>query len=217
MVEETLNKLISLLEELKDSARKGSDALTEKISEMTIPSEVQESSDEDVTETIRLHTTLLDAHGEKIDDIQGSLIQFLQWRERFDPVLISSDLDVGFWAVILSSELVEDTAFTWTYTFIQVRKGLAGADVGQEAWSSKTLTGEAYNTLELPNGEAATTSPYGNGTTPDNLATTEYTFEVQPCPSGVVVWMRKVSVTDDEPEYWFTHENGVDGNCEVPF
>jgi hypothetical protein len=100
----------------------------------------------------------------------------------------------------------------WTYAFVEVEKTAAG--YGGWTTLSGGRTGSARNTIEDMNSD---TGVQGNGVDVANLDTDAFTFEIQPCPAGNVVWMRTVRfMVDDEPttEYWFDYENGVDGECD---
>jgi len=51
---------------------------------------------------------------------------------------------------------------------------------------------------------------------PANLASSRYSFELQPCPAGCLVRMHEVRFLlqgQDTVEYLFAYENGVDGGC----
>jgi hypothetical protein len=95
----------------------------------------------------------------------------------------------------------------WTYDFAEVEK----TSVGYDGWAEKTggRSGTAYNRIEEMNGA---TGLYGNGVDSDNLVTG---FDIKEAPGGVLVEMAEVTVAGEEPEYWFSYENGVDGTCEA--
>lgn len=118
----------------------------------------------------------------------------------------------GFWARIGESGVVD--ANRWVYEWVEQEKTAAGYG----GWTNKTngryginVTRPARNTIEDNNDNVM--YPMGNGVRPANLPEG---FTIQPCPPGVIVWMRTVIFTVDgtaTTEYWFSYENGVDGEC----
>ena len=102
--------------------------------------------------------------------------------------------------------------YRWTYAFVEVAKTVAGYG----GWTTLTggRTGTAYNTIEDMNSASGV---QGNGVDRAHLDTAAYTFAIQPCPEGNVVWMRTIRFKVGEEakvEYWFSYENGVDGECD---
>ncbi|HET6442528.1 MAG TPA: hypothetical protein VM219_02015 [Phycisphaerae bacterium] len=112
----------------------------------------------------------------------------------------------GFWGRITAYAAAGDNR--WTYTFEEVWKETAGYD----GWAAVTdgRTDTAYNSIEDMNTAAGV---QGNGVDVANLDTADYTFEIEPCPVGNVVWIRPVWITG-APEFWFSYANGVDGSCD---
>jgi len=107
-----------------------------------------------------------------------------------------------------------DPTTKWSYTFAEVEKTSAGYD----GWQVKTggRTGVCYNAAEVINATGAA-ALLGNGVVLGNLdydGDGTYEFAPQPCPTDSVVEIRQVVRTDDSIEYWFTHENGIDGSCD---
>ena len=121
----------------------------------------------------------------------------------------------GFWAEITGSGAAgEGGTNSWTYSWKLVEKTVAGYGGWTDVSPAVTGSNDAYNTIEDINTGSGT---QGNGVDADNLVVVdEFTFEMQACPTGNIVRMRKVVVpTDPEvTEYWFSHENGVDGVCD---
>lgn len=103
----------------------------------------------------------------------------------------------------------------YTYSFEQVEK----TDAGYGGWSAKSdgLTGTAgddtaaRNFIEDRNVHDAQNSYLlGNGVTTGALVGT---FSMRPCPTGNIVYMHKIKLTDGTVEYWFAYENGISGSC----
>lgn len=116
----------------------------------------------------------------------------------------------GFWAEITGH--TSDGDNQWTYSWKQVEK----TSTGYGEWSaiSPSVTGSdnAYNTLEDMN---AATGTQGNGVDADSLDTDDFTFTIQPCPTGAIVRLHEVTVSGEtDPEFWFVYANGVDGECD---
>jgi hypothetical protein len=98
--------------------------------------------------------------------------------------------------------------FRWEYDFVEVKKATAGYG----GWTDKTngRTGTAYNLIEDQNGASGL---FGNGVDSSNLSGTS--MEVQPVPDGTRVEIFMVTCqANGETEYWFSYENGIDGECE---
>jgi len=118
--------------------------------------------------------------------------------------------DEGFWARVTGHAGAGTNR--WSYDFEGVKKTGAGHGGWTADASLPSGTGDAFNTVEDIGSGSGT---QGNGVDLANLDTPEFTFTIQPCPAGVVVWMRPVRFGDPETvEYWFTYENGVDGGCD---
>ena len=116
-------------------------------------------------------------------------------------------MDAGFWA--WASANASDGDNKWSYTFAEIEKTSAGYG----GWTALTggRTGTMRNTIEDINAAAGV---QGNGVTAANLDTADYTFTIQPLPNSVPVWVREVVVAGAAVEYWFSYENGVDGECD---
>ena len=153
-----------------------------------------------------------DDTGSRLDDLEQRL---LLGGPDFTPELLPDSAAAGFWARITASASAGDNQ--WTYTFTEVRKVVAG----YSGWTVVVdgMSGTAYNSAEDINSDSGV---QGNGVDPDNLDTEDYTFTIQPCPVLSIVRMYRVGFTSEEDgyegdnvvEYWFTHENGVDGSCD---
>lgn len=116
------------------------------------------------------------------------------------------ELKYGFFARITGSSDYADNI--WAYTFERVTKGSEAHSPG--AWLTGDLTGTAYNTIESINGAIGV---QGNGVDVDG-ADFPIGFSIQPCPTGNIVVMKRVELSTDQFEYWFSYENGVDGTCD---
>lgn len=128
-----------------------------------------------------------------------------------------SEYATGFWAKIGTSADV-DSKNRYKYAWEEVHKKAVGYDgwsVVTNGRSGTTATDPAYNFVEDMN-EAS--GQLGAGPTVANLDTADYTFALEACPSGVLVWMHEVFFVDGshvgQVEYWFSYENGVDGTCD---
>jgi hypothetical protein len=152
------------------------------------------------------------------DGLAGRLVRFWQGRNVAGGVETWVDLgcmSLGFWASITANSA--DGTNRWKYAFSEVYKSTAGyggwATLGGGR-SGTTSTNPARNTIEDMN-TGADAHVEGNGVDPANLdpaATGSDTFALMPCTSGNVVWMREVDRAGTT-EYWFSYENGVDGDC----
>lgn len=121
-------------------------------------------------------------------------------------VILGSKSKETFDAIINSSSGSNNQ---WTYAFSEVEKTTAG----YSGWTVKSggITGTAYNRAEDIN---SATGVQGNGVDADNLDTDDYTFALQACPDNSIVTIDVIELTTGVNEYWFTHENGVDGECD---
>jgi hypothetical protein len=116
-----------------------------------------------------------------------------------------------FWAKIAGS--TPDGANRWKYTWEEVEKTKAGYTA--LAWTKieggKEGTAEngnyARNLSEVINLESGL---LGNGVNTSSLVGT---FKVIACPTGNPVLMQSIKLPDNTTEYWFDHQNGIDGNC----
>jgi len=148
------------------------------------------------------------------DRLEALERRFYPQEEELKPILLPRL--GGFWAKITGSTPADSPPQNrWKYAWVEVVKSSAGYG----GWATKTdgrsgtiTDNPAYNTVEDVNtGVGGHTE--GNGVDPAHLDTADYTFEVKPCTTGNIVWMREVKV-GDTTEYWFTYENGVDGSCD---
>jgi hypothetical protein len=116
----------------------------------------------------------------------------------------------GFWARITGNTEVTADHNQWTYSFVEIEKTTAGYGGWTTLSGGRTGTDTAYNSIEDMNDDAGV---QGNGVDVTNLDTADYTFALQPAPTGAIVrmWTETVGST---PEYWFAYENGVDGECD---
>ena len=100
----------------------------------------------------------------------------------------------------------------WEYDFVEAEKTAEGYG----GWTTLAggRSGTAYNSIEDMNSDSGV---QGNGVDVAHLDTDDYTFAIQKCPAGNVVWMRTVRFMVGEvakTEYWFSYESGVDGECD---
>jgi len=128
------------------------------------------------------------------------------------------DLGCGsesFWAKIDGN--AADGTNRWKYAWTEVYKSSAGYG----GWatlsggrSGTTSSGPARNTIEDMN-TGADAHVVGNGVDPANLdpaQTGSDTFEIMPCTTGNIVRIHEV-LQGSNVEYWFSYENGVNGDC----
>jgi len=97
----------------------------------------------------------------------------------------------------------------WTYPITEVVK----TDSGYSGFTAKAggRTGTAYNVIEYMNDGSG---KEGNGVTVSNLSSSQYDFDIQPAPAGLITWCWEVPLANSKDvEYWFCYENGVDGTC----
>jgi hypothetical protein len=117
----------------------------------------------------------------------------------------------GFWALIGVS--ATDGTNRWKYAWTEYTKsttGYGGWVAVTGGRSGTTTTDPARNFVEDMNDAAGI---QGNGV---NLSNLLGTFALIACPSGVLVWMNKISFVSSGTgytEYWFSYETGVDGAC----
>jgi len=103
----------------------------------------------------------------------------------------------------------------WTYSWVEVEKTSAGYGGWTTRDEGRSGTDDAYNRAEDMNDGA---DLEGNGVDVDG-ADFPAGFAVQPAPTGSIVLMEAVHFPLDGEaavEYWFTHENAIDGTCEAP-
>ena len=165
---------------------------------------------------------LVDAEARDInqrdDGRVDQIVRFWQARNMSGEIETWIDLgwiSTGFWGEITGN--ASDGTNRWKYAFSEVYKSSAGYG----GWatltggrSGTTSTGPARNSIEDMNTGAAAHIE-GNGVDPANLdpaGTGSDTFAIMPCTSGNIVWMREVDRAGTI-EYWFSYENGVDGDC----
>jgi len=119
----------------------------------------------------------------------------------------------GFWAKITGH--TTDGTNRWLYTFVSVIKN--GYGYGTWVEESDPFAGDARNTLEDMNSNSGV---QGTGVDLVNLPDG---FEIKPVPTNAIIRMYQVYVTESSssssssgtsnPEYWFSYENAVDGDC----
>jgi hypothetical protein len=93
----------------------------------------------------------------------------------------------------------------WVYSFVEAEK----TSTGYGGWTTKAggIDGDCYNRAEEINGA---TGLMGNGVTLPLVGS----FDIQPIPDGTPVRLEIVPVVGDDPEYWFSMPNGIDGSCD---
>jgi hypothetical protein len=97
----------------------------------------------------------------------------------------------------------------YRYAWQEVTKtvaGYGGWTVPDGGKSGTTSENSAYNWCEDMN----TGTSLGNGVSTVNLLGT---YKMKPCPVNCIVTMEAVNVAGNV-EYWFSYENGTDGECE---
>jgi len=120
--------------------------------------------------------------------------------------------EYGFWALIGAN--ASDGTNRWKYAWQEAQlteDGYGNWQAKTNGRSGTTGTNPARNTLENMNSGTGT---QGNGVDAANLDTADYTFTIQPCPNGAIVWIRPVRAADGAMTYWFQYANGVDGGCD---
>lgn len=178
-----------------------------------------------VSGVVQVHVSVSDEAHEFADMVDGEMAHLKSGIEGAAQILWKETGTGVKWAVVRIGNLCYDVLFParigvatpagdnrWTYAFVEVEKTVAGYD----GWTTLSggRTGTVYNSIEDMNSDAGV---QGNGVDLANLDTAEYTFTIQPCPEGNVVWIRTIRfIVGETPtvEYWFGHENGVDGSCD---
>ena len=120
--------------------------------------------------------------------------------------------ETGFWAEIGSS--AADGTNRWKYAWTEKEKtsaGYGGFTTLSGGRTGTTSTDPARNLVEDMNSGTGT---LGNGVPVADLDTDDYTYSLQAAPSGVLVWINIVTLTDESTEYFFSYENGVSGSCD---
>ena len=152
------------------------------------------------------------------DGVVGRVVRFWQGRNMSGAIETWIDtgwVSSGFWASISGNSA--DGTNRWKYAFSEVYKssaGYGGWAALSEGRSGTTSTSPARNTIEDMN-TGADSHVEGNGVDPGNLDPAETgsdTFSLMPCTSGNIVRMHQVEC-GETVEYWFSYENGVDGDC----
>ena len=161
------------------------------------------------------------------DAIPGTILRFLRLPidgPDAEATLLGEAPGLGgeFWGKITGNAIVSAGTNQWTYAFSEVEK----TDTGYGEWtvlsggrSGTTSVTPAYNSIEdINTGVDAHTE--GNGVDPAHLDPAETgsdTFDFMPCTTNNIVRMHTVTADDGETtttEYWFSYENGVDGECD---
>lgn len=130
------------------------------------------------------------------------------------------DEELGYWARITDSAYEGDNKYAYGheevyksdegYSVLGVSSAWTAVAGGRSGTSTTNpFTSPARNSIEDRNSAAAV---LGIGVDPTRVNYGPYRFEMQPCPAGTIVWMREVPVGSGV-EYWFSYENGVDGEC----
>lgn len=110
----------------------------------------------------------------------------------------------SFWAKITASTR-SGSNYQWNYSWQQQTLVSPG---GYGNWTNGNLTGinNGYNSIENMNGNSGT---FGNGINSANLPSG---FSLQPCPVNCLIRMYPV-IAGNTSTFWFSYENGIDGNC----
>lgn len=131
--------------------------------------------------------------------------------ESREPPMAAMARPRGFWAALGTG--TSDGDNRWSYPFTERVK----TSTGYDGWTDKTdgRSGTARNACEDVN---SASGAQGNGVDVGNLDTADFTFTIQQAPAGSIVWIVPVTFTPEggerTTEYWFWHENGVDGSCD---
>ena len=159
-----------------------------------------------------------------VPEVVGTILSFIRFSPwvagdpNIEGVLIGEKLfgpDYPFPAEITGN--AADGTHRWKYAWSEVYKSGAGygnwstLDGGR---SGTTGSNPARNTIEDMN-TGADAHIEGNGVDPAHLDPAETgsdTFAIMPCTSGNIAWMHEVD-RGETIEYWFSYENGVDGDC----
>jgi hypothetical protein len=165
---------------------------------------------------------LVDAEARDIDQrdagAAGGIVRFWQGRNMSGAVETWIDIgrvSPGFWASISGN--ASDGTNRWKYAFSEVNKsseGYGGWATLSGGRSGTTSSGPARNSIEDMN-TGSDSHIEGNGVDPAHLDPAETgsdTFSLMPCTSGNIVRMHQVEC-GQSVEYWFSYENGVDGDC----
>lgn len=100
----------------------------------------------------------------------------------------------------------------YKYTWVEVVKltnGYGGWVVRENGRVGTAENGYyARNLVEDMNAETGT---LGNGVAVSSLVGT---FALQPAPVDTIVQLMEVRTGEGSTEYWFSYENGIDGECE---
>jgi hypothetical protein len=117
-----------------------------------------------------------------------------------------------FWGKITGNAADGDNRYKYAWSEVyKSAAGYGGWAVKSGGRSGTTSTNPARNVIENPN---AATGTQGNGVDVANLLGT---FALKPCPANAIVRMSAVRFDNDgtmTTEYWFAHENAIDGECE---
>jgi hypothetical protein len=161
------------------------------------------------------YNELVVSNNEIMDEIEGI--------ERTLAMMRRQDSGGGscFFAMITDTKDADSVTYPvrWKYSWVQVEKDPETAGYDEDAWIAVDggLTGDkdgvtaGYNFVEYMN-DPTGTGLMGNGVNlvSGKVADTEMTL--RPATPGVVVPMYIVGV-GSAVEYWFSHENGVEGDC----
>lgn len=109
----------------------------------------------------------------------------------------------------ITAVVTSATSTRWTYSAIKVTKHTQGE--GASNWEEVSGTShEAFNLCEAINSESGL---QGNGV---DISGADFPagMSVQPCPEDSIVRVWVITADDATVEWWFAHENAIDGACE---
>ena len=149
---------------------------------------------------------LIDAINTALQSIDG-IEQLLAMKRPYEQCPQSQSI---FYAKITGSS--PDGANRYKYTWVEVVKltnGYGGWVVRENGRVG--TAGNGYYARNLVEDMNAETGMLGNGVAVSSLVGT---FALQPAPVDTIVQLMEVRTGEGSTEYWFSYENGIDGECE---
>lgn len=148
---------------------------------------------------------------EEIEDLRREVSRRGGERRREEPELLVPGVE-SFWAEITGSAEADAPAQNrWTYSWKEKVKSSSGYGGWTDRSPSRTGTNDAYNAAENMNDGA---DEEGNGVDVSHLVDAGvFDFAIVAVPDASIVLLTPVQVGSSF-EYWFTHENGIDGTCD---
>lgn len=148
---------------------------------------------------------LIDAINTALQSIDG-IEQLLAMKRPYEQQYSQSI----FYAKITGSSPDGDNRYK--YTWVEVVKLTNGYGGWVERENGRVGTeGNGYYARNLVEDMNAATGTLGNGVDVSNLVGT---FALKPAPVNTIVQLMAVRTGEGSTEYWFSYENGIDGECE---